>query len=740
MLAAYLVAIQVAVAHVVPFLEKTILGAQPRISDATSSVLLGSLVAAFYLDANYCRHRWRELFRESIDAVGLTILSYTAGAFLVFTMYFLFPATWTGVALAALTLALAWLGAWASDTELRRQAHFFAVLALLDVYSHSSANQGMVIGLPVLLLTFGGVATFIYLAAYFVRRNRSAGGELMSSGYTWLGSAALALWAWLQFSKYPLILVNWPTAPLWTVLALVIGYIGKRWSRRALGWQSAALAGLSFLVALTVNLDATGSFVGLNIRLASTAFVAAGIYISARFCPEERMARLYSWPGTFLLAALAYKEAPSLWIAPLWLGMGAVLLLVAKRFTRAELLWQAHLLSLLAVLRILSVNFDSPYQQTRGQLITCAISIALIYCLTWLVSSKGSPNVSLVPESYSWAGSLLLLALLWFQLSSGAVAIAWGMAGLVMFEIGAILKWLPLRKQGYTALAASFIRIFYADINAAGAAGEISPRVFTIVPLSLIYFYVYWRLHSAIADNFQALRKLKTEFILACMGSAGLAALLRFEIAPDWVVASWAVMALALIAACWFTAQEVFLWQALAMLAPIAFRTSMHNFYQSREGLTADPTWLVVAVTSGILLAGLPLAFSIRNRTREGHSGAGLPFVSALTRRPEQWLFFIPVGLVTALLFLKMRSGLITLSWGVEGLLIFVLALFVGERSFRLTGLALLLVCVGKILLIDAWNMNDPRDRYLTLIVVGALLLLVSFLYGKYRERLRAFL
>jgi hypothetical protein len=36
--------------------------------------------------------------------------------------------------------------------------------------------------------------------------------------------------------------------------------------------------------------------------------------------------------------------------------------------------------------------------------------------------------------------------------------------------------------------------------------------------------------------------------------------------------------------------------------------------------------------------------------------------------------------------------------------------------------------------------MNDPRDRYLTLIVVGALLLLVSFLYGRYRERLRAFL
>src|SRR5262249_50851190 len=83
--------------------------------------------------------------------------------------------------------------------------------------------------------------------------------------------------------------------------------------------------------------------------------------------------------------------------------------------------------------------------------------------------------------------------------------------------------------------------------------------------------------------------------------------------------------------------------------------------------------------------------------------------------------------------------GMVTVSWGIEGVAVFVLALWLGERSFRLTGLGLLLLCVGKILLVDVWRL-DPRDRYLTFIVLGAALLLVSFLYTKNREALLEFL
>ena len=49
------------------------------------------------------------------------------------------------------------------------------------------------------------------------------------------------------------------------------------------------------------------------------------------------------------------------------------------------------------------------------------------------------------------------------------------------------------------------------------------------------------------------------------------------------------------------------------------------------------------------------------------------------------------------------------------------------------------LLCVGKILVIDVWGLH-PRDRYLTFIVLGAALLLVSFFYTRYQEAFRRYL
>lgn len=72
-------------------------------------------------------------------------------------------------------------------------------------------------------------------------------------------------------------------------------------------------------------------------------------------------------------------------------------------------------------------------------------------------------------------------------------------------------------------------------------------------------------------------------------------------------------------------------------------------------------------------------------------------------------------------------------------MLVFLFALWVGERSFRLAGLGLLLLGVGKIIVVDVWELN-PRDRYLTFIFMGCALLLVSFLYTRYRKAIRRYL
>ena len=185
----------------------------------------------------------------------------------------------------------------------------------------------------------------------------------------------------------------------------------------------------------------------------------------------------------------------------------------------------------------------------------------------------------------------------------------------------------------------------------------------------------------------------------------------------------------------------MFLHQGLLLALGVAFRTALHNFYE-RSYFPApawESRWITAGAAIALLFASLPIAFRIRQKERVEHPTGLMEMLQWNIRRPEQLLFFIPVGLLTWLLAIEMRHGIVTLSWGLEGVAVFMLALWLGERSFRLTGLGLLLLCVGKILIIDVWRL-DPRDRYLTFIVLGAALLLVSFLYTHNREKLRQYL
>jgi len=231
---------------------------------------------------------------------------------------------------------------------------------------------------------------------------------------------------------------------------------------------------------------------------------------------------------------------------------------------------------------------------------------------------------------------------------------------------------------------------------------------------------------------------------LSYFGTIALAALMRFELGLDWVIVAWAALALALAAFAWKARRQVFLHQSFLIGLAVILRALFHNFYE-RSYFAADfwhSRWWSVGSTVAILFLVLPVAFALRGRPQaESEARPGLParIFAALDRHPEQLFFFIPALLLTVLLALEMRSGMVTVAWGVEAVAIFIFALWVAQRSFRLTGLGLLLLCVGKIVVVDIWGLT-PRDRYLTFIVLGTLLLFVSYLYSRYREALRQYL
>jgi len=493
-----------------------------------------------------------------------------------------------------------------------------------------------------------------------------------------------------------------------------------------------------------------------NFALAVLFVVAAAIFYanahwvlrnwSSLFSTEfdQRVMQRLSYAGMVMMLFAAWIAFPQSWCAVFWSALAFTLAIAAQRLDAPSLRYQATFVAALSLLRALSINLEETgqFHGITLRLITISAVSALLYATSrWSPTESATSFDRIASESYTWAGSLLLTLLAWYELRPVGVADAWVVGALVLLELGVRRKSLGLRLQAYAALSASFLRIFFVNLNADGLPGQITPRFYSVVPIALALYYVYWHLQSADAELSRIDRKFKAAQVSCWLGTITAGALIRFELEPDWVAAAWAALAFALLAIAWRGGRSIFLRQSLLVVFGVLFRTVLHNFYE-RSYFPApfwESRWITAGAAIALLVAALPLAFQLRSEDEPTADNGLVRMLQAVGSRPEQLVFFVALGLLTVLLGLEMRHGMVTLSWGIEGLAVFLLALRAGERSFRLSGLGLLLLCVGKILVDDVWRLN-PRDRYLTFIVLGAALLLVSFLYTRNREALRRYL
>ena len=458
--------------------------------------------------------------------------------------------------------------------------------------------------------------------------------------------------------------------------------------------------------------------------------------------PDRLALRFTSYLGLVAAGACLWVFFSASLTVVAWMTLAVILGWTADKVDSVDLALQCDLIATAAFLRILAVNLliSDHWGPLSQRAVTVLAASALVYVCTWRKKVISNISPVWIPTAYSWAGSVLLGLLAWYELLPISVAVAWGILGLVLFEIGYIRNKSYLRYQGYALLLASFIRIFFANMNAGSPTHWLTPRVYTVLPLVAAYYWTYERLEGC--ENSTRLDRI---FGLASahLGTIALAALAYFEIRSPWVVDAWAVLVFLTIVAGWTLKRQVFVAQGLVLALAVFLRAILYNLHAAP--LAGSSYWegriACISVACAIIFLTLPMAFRIR-RLEAQKSVSSNPLIRWLhfaISRPEQLLFFTPLLLVTVMLTREMRAGLITVSWSALGVAVFLIALLIRERSYRLAGLALLLLGVAKILFVDVWKLA-PADRYITLIVMGAALLLVSFLYTRYRGILLKFL
>jgi len=710
----------------------------------------------FYGDSHWLARRSRVLMESRFEAALLGLLSYVAGITAVIGIWWLAPEAWVAVGLAALGLALMVLASRTHIGEFVYQAHAAAFLSFLRILVVNLGDQSIHHHLMLRLVTVGLAAVMIFACAYWSSLARTDTVPYASSGHTWSASLLVGLLAWYEME---------PTsaAQAWLLLALALLLIGRAHRLPYLRWQAYLAFAFSFMqlnfFALQQIFDPQWKgFHGVELIRGIMEFSATILifYSAAHSLGRRSPALAESRFEALILSLLSYAAgatavigiwwlAPEAWVAVGFAALGLTLMVLGSRTDIREFVYQAHVVAVLAFLRVLVVNLGEQniHQHLQVRLVTVGLTAALLYASAHWSGLLRTASVRYASSGHTWTASLLVGLLAWYELEPLSVAPAWTLLGLALFEIGRARRLPQLRLQAYLAFVFSFMRLFFVNFNAAGLPGELSPRFYTTVPLALAFFYVYGVLDTSSDAALAPDRRWKAAEMLCFLGTFTLAGWARFELEPDWVVAAWAAMIWALVAIAWRYQKRIFLHQGLLLGAAVLVRSTLHNFYQ--RSYFPAPRWqsrsLTVGVTIALLFAALPFAFKLRRSPEKNLVKPGLwrRVFKAFERRPEQMFFFIPFFLLTVLLALEVPKGMVTVAWGMEAVAIFLLALAVGQRSYRLSGLGLLLVCVGKIVVIDVWDLH-PRDRYLTFIVLGAALLGVSFLYTRYREAIRQYL
>lgn len=461
-----------------------------------------------------------------------------------------------------------------------------------------------------------------------------------------------------------------------------------------------------------------------------TVLTAATFYCNRLLRVAE--GAIYTWAAAGLLTLVLAFELPQPILGVAWIMFGALLLECGLQTREREFRYQSYFVAALGLLdtawfQVIQAHKGSPISEP----VSLGIAAAICCALSWRVFSPmpdriGDWERGWCRDLYAGAATLFASTLAWLLLPPAVVALAWTVIGLVLLEIGFGASLQRFRLWGNVVAAAVCVRLFLANFTNLGDTLHISHRMLTVVPILASQYYVWSRYRQA---NVGGWERTLTRLYLYTPAILGVA-FIRFEFGRTLAVTGWALFGLALY---WFGLTrniEDLRWQSYAIAALAFWRSWNTNFYipDSLGGIRAR------ILTGAIVIASFYCAQLIS--PREGEAGGRRWLIDRHARALYSLLASV---LLVVLLYYEVSGGVLTIAWGAEALALLGAGFPLRDRLQRLSGLALFLVCVLKLFLYDLRQL-ETVNRILSFIVLGLILVGVSWMYTRFRERIQKYL
>lgn len=444
--------------------------------------------------------------------------------------------------------------------------------------------------------------------------------------------------------------------------------------------------------------------------------------------------RLYSFAATVTVAMTVRLEAPSRMVEIGWLVLALLLLEAGIRLNLTELRIQAYSVAALAFLFV----FGSRVAPLGIPSMELWVALGGSTVLTWAVALRlqlaagqiADEERRLARNIFFPAATLLLLGFIRQLLPAALVAPAWMAVGLLMVEIGATSATASLRALGHAVALAAFVRLYTVNLFISGETAGWSDTTLTIVPMVVAAYWLAARglsLRSAVATSDLDMAVVRAWLWLPV---PALMALTMREVDVLWIAPLWAAYALVLLLVGRRRGIGDLRLQGYLLIAPVVVVALATLIFE--EG-TAAGRIAAIGITAAVMY-GVRIAVQRRLVPLDSPGKSG-----DLDDRATNLHSLVATGLISSLLVAEVSGALLTVALAVQGAAVMVAGFALADRVMRLMGLTLLGLVVVKAFAYDLRNLTAVY-RILSFAVLGMLLLSVSFIYTKYRERLKKLL
>jgi len=322
------------------------------------------------------------------------------------------------------------------------------------------------------------------------------------------------------------------------------------------------------------------------------------------------------------------------------------------------------------------------------------------------------------------AATLLAMRVAEMYFDPGDMPWVWTLGAVVVAGIAALLRVPGIGWAAHLPLVWAHLSFYWAR---GGAEEWALAPVLALIAVTFGFGLGMWGYRRATVEperaRIAANRILRPYAILAFLAVA----VATRDFTPErWQLAVYAGEALVFVVAGVLAAETLFIGLAMATMATGAIIYSQSNPADVARNLA----WVN-------LLAGVALLVISERLFRWRQ--ASLLFFETTVRRLGAWM----VVIITAIALFGLREltspALLTVVWAVGGFMLLVLGFLGKERAYRFAGLFVLTLSLSRAIFYDLGKL-ETIYRILTYMGLGAILLILGYLYTKNRERLTKWL